>query len=262
MNLEQAKQDAAAVFTELKNALENVETFLYEDLDIPEEPIRINFAGWSDVDSYEDDLKSKRLELLKTIAVVKIFQNTTKDSTDLINWMLLDLNFQHFFTNTLTHEIPYPVELGYLNKLHHDKLVAFEMARKEFRSTLSSKLQDELNTSDKSNKSRAKINKLVWQGEQYHLVELFRTLIARKWIKSAIGDTPTSNARAILEAFDISLTKKKPTSDEAESFIKSYIGEGDKNENLYPGNPEFSKMKNYKTYFDEIKERPQSNSEK
>lgn len=256
MNLEQAKQETSAKFNNINEGLRFVDCYLYEDLNIPEQPIRLMFGGWSEPESYlNDELEVSLKDLLRNIGVVKIFATGEKDTRDLIAWMLSELQIEHFATNYSGNRIPYKIDNETLTEIYNTQLQKFENCRRAGHKAIVDALNAELKTTDivSAKKSRAKTDKLIWKGEQNHLVELFRTLKMRGWVDLPEGSTPTSNARAILEAFDISLTKKKPTSKEADSFIKSYIGESNKIENLYPGNPEYSVATGYEPQFDNIK---------
>lgn len=82
-----------------------------------------------------------------------------------------------------------------------------------------------------------KLPQIVWKGSQKELAELFVELENKGWIEPCTYGNRAKIAKAILQLFDISGTKRSSLTDELKSFAQIYKGEpdaGDKASKSFP----------------------------
>lgn len=112
---------------------------------------------------------------------------------------------------------------------------------------------------DRKTNSGAKekrLKKLVWNGNQKELAELFIVLQKKKWIDEIdmSGYDCNEIAENICHLFDLTKTKKKKGSNENKSFYQILKGEPDRDEKTKRTFPQVYSTK-YKKKFDAIKSR-------
>lgn len=96
-----------------------------------------------------------------------------------------------------------------------------------------------------------KLPQVVWTGSQKELAELFVELENKGWIEPCTYGNRAKIAKAILQLFDISGTKRSASTDESKSFAQIYKGEPDTNNIISKSFPAIYTQR-YKKKFNQI----------
>ncbi len=91
-------------------------------------------------------------------------------------------------------------------------------------------------------------NKIIWNGTQQQLCELFLKLKDNKWIEDFEKGNLKLFVSTLCNLFDIKKTKKKDTSDEITSLYQIFKGEINDENKTYP----FLEKPRYKKVIEEI----------
>lgn len=252
MNLEKAKEYLHDCLIKIKTITSKRTVEIYEDLEILEDPIRLNYNDYSDAESYYTEAVEPLIaEFYKALKVYEIFEDNIPQRCKLLEWAAFELKEVDTTLSNFDNHLPYKLDYASLQEIFEVKAKVFDEYRQRGLKICLSLIEELKLTEEQPKRSRAKTCKVKWLGEQVHLVELIWALKDKGWID--LPSTKTEHARAILDAFDISLTKQNLNSNELASFTKTLSGFNEKHIGFcYPGHQYYNELNNYKPFFSEL----------
>jgi len=184
MNADKVKTKIQKLVEKIKSELKCTLCYVYEDLDIPEEPLRLDFGGWSTIEGYERHILEYYFDLEKYINLVYLQEGLNRANT-VVSWVIVELSFDTYQTMFTEHKIPNKVTEIQIEEIKNSLLLIFLVKKKEIHEYMLTMLKARVKTND----SQA-FTKIKWRGSQTQLAELFGQLIMKNWIDqpSVIND--------------------------------------------------------------------------
>jgi hypothetical protein len=215
MDLEKAKGQIIDIINELKRMLEVVEVYVYEDLNIPEEPLQFCFCGYNTSEGYEYSLDELKTNFEKAIKVYQLFEADKSVFKQFMEWALFEINSWHFRTYEFEPKVPYGVAKEMIQEIRDANISIFEAIRKDSHEAFVTLLKD----FSSPEKKKTHLERIKWLGTQIEFCELLVTLEKLDWIETFDDKKRASIIRTMLSLFDMSATQFKVNEDTARRSI-------------------------------------------